>query len=135
VTYARPGRTPFYQELPIDTPYDYREIVIEHGAEYARVEVHWENEFRSTADLFVGWNFDTDSPGAIYDLEEEQDTQRGACAETIIIEFDDNGLREIGKIYAGMGFYDGTAVALSYDVKITIFYRAAYAGNAPVGSW
>ena len=43
--------------------------------------------------------------------------------ERIVINFDDDGIRESGRIYAGMGFYRGAAVNLEYNVKITIYSR------------
>ncbi|MBU4255907.1 MAG: hypothetical protein KKB04_01465, partial [Candidatus Thermoplasmatota archaeon] len=61
--------------------------------------------------------------GAVFDWEEEQRKERSGSVERIIIDFDDDNIRESGMIYAGMGFYRGAAVNLEYDVKITVYSR------------
>jgi hypothetical protein len=105
----------------------YKEMNIRAGDEYAVVEVSWSNGLTSAADLFVGWNFNDAYSGAVFDLEEEQRKERSDSMERIVIDFDDDGIRESGKIYAGMGFYRGVAVNLEYEVKITIYTRANFA--------
>jgi len=114
---------PGWAEYQTNPYHVYKEIIIERGSEYAVVEVSWDNGFTSAADLFVGWNFNDTSSGAVFDLEEEQRIERSNSMERIVINFDDDGIRESGRIYAGMGFYRGAAVNLEYNVKITIYSR------------
>jgi len=118
---------PGWYEYQINPYHVYREINISVGDEYARVEVIWNNGLTSAADLFVGWNFNDTSSGAVFDLEEEQRKERSNSMERIVIDFDDDGIRESGKICAGMGFYRGIAVNLEYEVKITMYTRANFA--------
>lgn len=72
--------------------------------------------------MLIGWSFDG-TPGAIFDLNEEQRKEITGSVEKITINLDDQGIREVGSIYAGMGFYRGEAVALEYSVKVTVYSR------------
>lgn len=119
---------PEWAEYQTNPYYVYKEMNISVGDEYAVVEVSWNNGLTSAADLFVGWNFNDSSFGAVFDLEEEQRQERSDSMERIVINFDDDGIRESGKICAGMGFYRGVAINLEYEVKITIYTRANFAG-------
>ncbi len=114
---------PGLMQLSLNPYHDYKEININKGDEYAVVEVSWDNGLTSAADLFAGWSFNTEQAGAVFDLEEEQRKERSGSVERIVIDFDDDSIRESGRIYAGMGFYRGAAVNLEYNVKITVYSR------------
>lgn len=114
---------PGWMQLSVNPYHDYKEININRGDEYAVVEVSWDNGLTSAADLFVGWSFNKDYAGAIFDWEEEQRKERSGGVERIIVDFDDDNIRESGRIYAGMGFYRGYSAALEYNVKVTIYSR------------
>jgi len=103
-------------------PYiDYRRFPVEDNMEAFRVTVSWTNSDRSNGDLFVGYGFDRDQAGAMFDLEQTSHAQV-SNQETVYIDLDDDGFREWGYFWAGMGTVQ-PALNCDYTVDIEIFYR------------
>ncbi len=110
---------------------DYQPLNITTEMEKLNITIYWNNT-GATADLFAGYTF---FPSGVPDDGQDENEGRGAvfnyyeqgpgesdCVETLILDLDDDGIREHGHLWVGTGSNDdGNNVP--YEVVVTTEYR------------
>jgi len=99
---------------------DYQEIIVTTEMEYINLTIYWNNS-GDTANLFAAYTFTSGTDGAIYDYY-EQGAGENNCNENILIDLDDDGIRDAGRLFVGTGSRDdGNNVP--YHVVAKVVYR------------